>query len=424
MNPKAPTIRGLIKIHKQNAPIRPIVNWQQAPAYKLAKLLSDRLTAELQLPFTFNVKSSPHLMLEIQDIKPYNPNLRLASFDITNMYTNIPTLQLPIIISNICKFQNTPSEIKNELIKITKTLLKQNYFSFQDSIYRQTEGLAMGASTSAIFSEIYLQYMEHTTLAEILIKHNIQGYFRYVDDILLIYDITTTDINSVLNQFNSVVPDLKFTLENETNGQLNFLDITIMRQHNKFDFNIYRKPTTTNHIIPNDSCHPQEHKNSAISFLINRLKTYPLNATNKTIDTATIQQILRANNYNFTVPLIKPKHRKKSDSQSDTHVVKKRAIFTYTGPNTRAVTKVFQKAGLQITFTTKHSIGKLLGLAHNTGDKYNNCGVYQLECSDCGLQYVGHSEPDTKNIKEILTPNPQNHCLQNTFWTLTTNYTQ
>jgi predicted transport protein len=34
--------------------------------------------------------------------------------------------------------------------------------------------------------------------------------------------------------------------------QINFLDITISRQHNKFTFNIYRKPTITDHIIPKD----------------------------------------------------------------------------------------------------------------------------------------------------------------------------
>ena len=31
---------------------------------------------------------------------PYNKNLKLASFDITNMYTNIPTNKLPVIIQN------------------------------------------------------------------------------------------------------------------------------------------------------------------------------------------------------------------------------------------------------------------------------------------------------------------------------------
>jgi hypothetical protein len=72
MNPHPPNIRGLLKIHKLEAPIRPVVNWQHAPAYKLAKLLPDRLQHELQLPYTFNVKNSIHLMSELSNIAPYN----------------------------------------------------------------------------------------------------------------------------------------------------------------------------------------------------------------------------------------------------------------------------------------------------------------------------------------------------------------
>jgi hypothetical protein len=40
MNPAAPAIRGMIKIHKADAPIRPVINWRNAPAYKLAKMLT------------------------------------------------------------------------------------------------------------------------------------------------------------------------------------------------------------------------------------------------------------------------------------------------------------------------------------------------------------------------------------------------
>jgi hypothetical protein len=50
LNPTAPNIRGLIKIHKQEAPIRPVVNWTNAPAYKVAKLLTKTLQAHIPLP--------------------------------------------------------------------------------------------------------------------------------------------------------------------------------------------------------------------------------------------------------------------------------------------------------------------------------------------------------------------------------------
>ena len=37
LNTSPPAIRGLIKIHKENSPIRPIINWRGAPAYKMPK---------------------------------------------------------------------------------------------------------------------------------------------------------------------------------------------------------------------------------------------------------------------------------------------------------------------------------------------------------------------------------------------------
>ena len=40
LNPTIPTIRGLVKIHKENSPLRPVINWKNAPAYKVAKMLA------------------------------------------------------------------------------------------------------------------------------------------------------------------------------------------------------------------------------------------------------------------------------------------------------------------------------------------------------------------------------------------------
>ena len=56
-NPSAPTIKGLIKIHKPNQPIRPIVNWRNAPAYKLSKLFIQKTNQLSPFPCTFNIKT-------------------------------------------------------------------------------------------------------------------------------------------------------------------------------------------------------------------------------------------------------------------------------------------------------------------------------------------------------------------------------
>ena len=48
---------------------------------------------------------------------------------------------------------------------------------------------------------------------------------------------------------------------------------------------IYRKPTTTDHIIPNNSNHPPGQKLSAVKYLTNRLLTYPLMTSTGTKNT-------------------------------------------------------------------------------------------------------------------------------------------
>jgi hypothetical protein len=51
----------------------------------------------MHLPYTFNIKSTSHLIEDLNNI-PYSQNLKLASFDTANMYTNILTNDLIDII--------------------------------------------------------------------------------------------------------------------------------------------------------------------------------------------------------------------------------------------------------------------------------------------------------------------------------------
>jgi hypothetical protein len=77
-------------------------------------------------------------------------------------------------------------------------------------------------------------------------KHKLVNYLRFVDDILLIFDSNKTDIHSILTDFNTLHPNLKFTAEIEHN----FLDTTIHKTQDNIKVSIYRKPTFTDTIIP------------------------------------------------------------------------------------------------------------------------------------------------------------------------------
>jgi hypothetical protein len=249
LNPETSPLRGLINIHKEGTPIRPVVNFRNAPSHRLARMLTDILKTHIPLPNVYNVQNSTQLMNDISQI-PFVPELKLASLDISNVYTNIPTKDLINIINNICKNHNIEDTITREIISITNLIITQNHFSSQDKTYVQNNGLAMGVPTSSILSEIYLQFLENTKIFDILKEEKIIGYFRYVDDILIIYNENITDVNQVLKSFNDITPSLTFTLEQEEENKLNFLDILIIKTEDKISFDTYRKKNHLGHHNP------------------------------------------------------------------------------------------------------------------------------------------------------------------------------
>jgi hypothetical protein len=125
-------------------------------------------------------------------------NTKICSFDIKNMYTNIPQNDLIDIINNVLTNKNTSDDQKREIITLVKSILNQNYLQHDNQLYTRNKGLAMGAPTSAILVEIFIQHLEHNDIIRILRKHHIIDYYRYVDDILIINNEDHTNIEDTL----------------------------------------------------------------------------------------------------------------------------------------------------------------------------------------------------------------------------------
>jgi hypothetical protein len=92
----------------------------------------------------------------------------------------------------------------------------------------------MGAPTSAILAGTFILHMEHKYIYPILNALQIIAHYRYVDDILIIYNKKKTNIEEALKDFNNIQRSIKFTIEKEKHKKINYLDITIHRKNNKF----------------------------------------------------------------------------------------------------------------------------------------------------------------------------------------------
>jgi hypothetical protein len=260
----------------------------------------------------------------------------------------------------------------------------------------------MGAPTSSILSEIFLQFLEHSKICKILIENKIIAYFRYVDDILIIYDTHKTNIANVLDMFNNLHPKIKFTSELELDHKINFLDITICRLPNEICVSIYRKPTASGYLIPYESCHPSQHKMAGIYYLINRIVEYPISEVEREKEIRMCQHIANINGYRHIdiAKLVRQKLKNHDESVNKPDNIATKAnmrwsLITYVGKEVNSIARTLRKFNINVAFRCRNTLGHWLTQKpvkfKTDTEKYEACGVYNIKCRSCHSSYIGQT---------------------------------
>ena len=126
-----------------------------------------------------------------------------------------------------------------QICRILETILQRNYFITQEQIYQPDKGIAMGSPISGTIAEIFLQYLEPTHIKPLIDSKQILNYTRYIDDILIIYDIDNTNSDKLTQHANSMHDNLQFNPTQESNGLIHFLDLTIIWRTSHLEIDVY-----------------------------------------------------------------------------------------------------------------------------------------------------------------------------------------
>ena len=102
-------------------------------------------------------------------------------------------------------------------------------------------------------------YMEDKILNSFVEKPLV--WWRYIDDIFMIWLHREEKLKEFLKIFNSCHPTLKFTAEYSLDN-VNFLDVEVIRNGNKLVTDLYIKPTDTHQYLEFLSCHVYHSKKS------------------------------------------------------------------------------------------------------------------------------------------------------------------
>lgn len=258
----------------------------------------------------------------------------------------------------------------------------------------------MGSNLSPFLAEVFMHSLEQIISEHSLFRKHIKTWFRYVDDIFTVFTGTRKELDSFLQYLNTIHNCIKFTCEIEQNNCLPFLDLLITINENKFEFEIYRKPSATDNIIPFSSNHPHTQKLAAFNSLFHRLFTIPLNKSCFDKEYNTIFQIAKNNGYPLqTITRIYQRHLNKFLNRQLYNGQEEKSMYRsikFYGSVSSSVAKSLEKGdnnNTKICFRTTNNLSKHLV---NTKDKLpilQRSGVYRLTCSQpqCNVCYVGQS---------------------------------
>ena len=264
-DPKIGIFYLLPKIHKDplSPPGRPIISGVDTITEPTSKYIDFHIKPLTQALPAY-LQDTTHVLKKLGELSSnYNPNYILVTMDVEALYTNIDHSEGLCALEHYLQNRIDLSPPTDFLVELTRWTLNNNFFLFQDKLYRQVMGTAMGAAYAPNYAGLYLGLWEerYVLSSNNPYRHHIQYYGRYIDDLLFVFSGSVQQLKDFHLYLNSINHNIKLSLEFSTTS-INFLDLNIyVDSDGTLHTTIYRKPTDKNTILRADSFHP----NSLIS---------------------------------------------------------------------------------------------------------------------------------------------------------------
>lgn len=394
-NSVTPKLYGNPKVHKEGAPLRPIVSSINSPTNSLAKYLAEILSTAYNKDNNYYVKDSFHFAEQVNNLNLPN-NYVVVSFDVVNLFGNISKELVTTVIKKKWQDINRTTNISQDLfLELIHFVLDNNYFLYEDQFYLQTFGCAMGSRLSPILSQYIMDYLLDSCISKL--NFPLAFIRKFVDDIIL--SLPENKIDETLNTFNEFDTYIKFTIEKEENGSVPFLDTKVHRKNNTVMLDWYRKNTNSNKFVHYMSNHSLKIKINFIKAMKNRIEKI-CHKTFLRKNIQTLRQLLIENSYPRTMVdklLYSSSDHGPPQSGGGIELPASENICKYgVLPNipglTNKIKYALKQEPVKIAIKNIKTVGNLYTkLKSKTPKLLCSNVVYKLECKDCNKTYVGQT---------------------------------
>ena len=190
----------------------------------------------------------------------FDLNAFMCSFSVSSLFTNTP-LDKTFKICLAALYDESDSQPvipKDVFVELMKSATFSVEFSFNNTMYKQTDGVAMGSPLGLALPNIFVRYYEEKLFSQ---TQKPPTYFRYVDNTFAIFD-HEAEADEFLTKLNCLHSSLKFTFKKEKDKCLPFLDVYVERTDIGFETSVYQKPTFTGQYLHWKSFSPLKRKMS------------------------------------------------------------------------------------------------------------------------------------------------------------------
>ena len=151
----------------------------------------------------------------------------MVSFDVRSLFTNVPLLKtIDICMDRLYRGNAdiTPHMPEDVLRRLIKLCVCDNTFVFNNKVYQQIDGVAMGSSLGPVLANIWMAHLEEKFILTSSLSP--QFYRRYVDDTFCLFK-KQADVHLFHDYLNSIDVSTQFDVETKSYGQLAFLDTSV-----------------------------------------------------------------------------------------------------------------------------------------------------------------------------------------------------
>lgn len=375
----------LPKIHKElnkwsdnkTPPCRPIVSDCGSDTYHISEYI-DHFLYPLAIKHPSYIKDTPDFLEKLSKIN-VSPDCLLITLDVDSLYTNIDNqVGLQAIRQS---FLNNPDPKRPdiEILRLLLTSLKNNDFTFNNEYFLQISGTAMGKKFAPNYANIFMAKWEEEALAKC--SKQPLCYFRYLDDIFIIWQHSKEDFITFFNTLNTHHPTIKLK-SSISSESISFLDVTIFKgpgyqQDNKLDTKVYFKPTDTHELLHKSSYHPKHTFKGIVRSQVMRFKRICTNIDDFHLACNILFSAIRTRGY-----AISWLRKIKRDTL---HSMEK-------GGHSKKCNKKICKTCKHILETNyvRDKNDARVYLEHQL-DCQSKGLVYLIECSNCKIKYVGET---------------------------------